>query len=249
MDILAVVVVTLAGVAAGIVNTAIGSGSLITYPALLLAGLPPVVANITNTIGVAPGAVAGAWAYRRELKDCGPELVRLVPASVVGAIAGAALVRVLPGEAFSLVVPILVLAAAVLVGVQPILLKRRGRGPRTTLWWALSLSVFGAGVYGGYFSAAQGVILLGVLGIFLRSDLQTQNALKNALAACVNVVAAIFFLVSGGFDLPAAACVAIGSLCGAPLGAYLARRLPVRAFRIAIVAFGVVVAIILVLTR
>jgi uncharacterized membrane protein YfcA len=241
-------IATVAGVAAGIINTAIGSGSLITYPALVLIGLPPVAANITNTIGLAPGALAGAWAYRRELRTQKRAIVQLLPVSALGAAAGAALLLVLPRAAFEVAVPVLILIAVLLVALQPVVAARVQRGRDDTRWAALGACVLGASIYGGYFGAAQGVILLALLGIFLSSTMQSQNAVKNLLQATVNVVAATFFLVTGGAHLGLAACVAAGSLVGAPIGARLARRLPPRVFRYLIVVFGCVVAAVLIVT-
>lgn len=237
----------LAGLGAGVVNTAVGSGSLITYPVLLLAGLPPVIANVTNTVGLAPGALAGAWAFRRELGMHKTLLWRLVPIAAVGAVGGGALLLVLPSEAFQLIVPVLIIAAALLVAVQPILLKRarQDEGKSRSRGVALGASVFGASVYGGYFSAAQGIILLGLFGLFMPRDVQAQNALKNLLQAIVNVVAAGFFLITATVNLLFVLAVALGSLVGAPLGAWLARRTPPSVFRAVVAVFGCAVGVYL----
>ena len=237
----------LAGLGAGVVNTAVGSGSLITYPVLLLTGLPPVVANVTNTVGLAPGALAGAWAFRRELREHKRMLWRLVPLAAVGAVGGGALLLVLPGEAFQLIVPVLIIGAALLVGLQPLLLRRarRAEGGSRSRGVAMGASVFGASVYGGYFSAAQGIILLGVFGLFMPRDVQAQNALKNLLQAIVNVVAAGFFLITATVNLMFVLAVAIGSLVGAPLGAWLARRTPPSVFRAVVAVFGCAVGVYL----
>jgi uncharacterized membrane protein YfcA len=245
MAIWEVVLATIAGFAAGIINTAVGSGSLVTYPVLVLVGLPPVTANITNTVGLVPGSFAGAWAFRHELRQQRDVALRLLPVAAAGAVGGAALLLVLPGRTFQFVVPVLILISVLLVAFQPLIARRLGTGRGRTLWVGLSFAVFGTSIYGGYFGAAQGVILLGVLGIFLDATLQHQTALKNLLQATVNVVAAVFFIVSGGVDWLFAACVAVGALAGAPLGARLVRRLPARVFRIAIVGFGLVVAAIM----
>lgn len=218
-------------------NTAVGSGSLITYPALLLVGLPPVIANVTNTVGLAPGAIAGAWTYRRELKRQRSAALWLAPISVVGAVAGASLLLTLPSATFNYVVPLLVIVSALLVGVQP-LIVRLGGSQRKERRIALGASVAAASVYGGYFSAAQGIILLGILGIFRAPDLQAQNALKNLLQAVVNVVAAVFFLVTTSVNFAFVACLAVGSLLGAPVGAWLARTVPQAVFRSVIVVLG-----------
>jgi uncharacterized protein len=244
MSVIAVLAVVAAGFAAGAVNTIVGSGSLITYPVMVFLGVPPVTANIANTVGLVPGSLAGAWGYRDKLAGQKKLLVRLGTASVTGAIGGAILLTQLPKATFALVVPVLILAAALLVGLQPLIVKRT-RPASGTRWGQLTFWVFLSGVYGGYFSAAQGVILLGVLGIFLASGLQEQNAVKNVLQALVNIVAAIFFVTIGGVAWQYAALVAIGSSIGAPVGAVVAKRLPTKGFRIGIVVFGVLMAIVM----
>jgi uncharacterized membrane protein YfcA len=244
MSVIAVLAVVAAGFAAGAVNTIVGSGSLITYPVMVFLGVPPVTANIANTVGLVPGSLAGAWGYRDKLAGQKKLLVRLGAASVTGAIGGAILLTQLPKATFALVVPVLILAAALLVGLQPLIVKRT-RPASGTRWGQLTFWVFLSGVYGGYFSAAQGVILLGVLGIFLASGLQEQNAVKNVLQALVNIVAAIFFVTIGGVAWQYAALVAIGSSIGAPVGAVVAKRLPTKGFRIGIVVFGVLMAIVM----
>ena len=143
-------------------------------------------------------------------------------------------------------VPVLVFSAAVLIGIQPLIAKRLGLGTRNdTSWVALSLLVLGSSIYGGYFSAAQGIILLAVLGFFVASDLITQNALKNLLQAVVNVVAAIFFIVSTEVNWGAVICLAVGSVLGAPAGVRLVRVVPVVLFRAVVMVFGVVMAVFL----
>lgn len=240
------ILVTVAGIIAGAVNTAVGSGSLITYPALLLAGLPPVVANVTNTIGLSPGSLMGAASFRKELSIHRRVLGFLVPIAVVGAIIGASLLRILPADVFQFIVPVLVIGAAVLVAIQPRVRRRTG-GRTSPRWGLLGCAVGAASIYGGYFSAAQGILLLGILGLLFGGSLTVQNALKNALQAIVNVVAAVFFLVTSPFHLGFVLCVAAGSLAGAPLGAWMSRRIPEPAFRTAVVVFGLVVGTILAL--
>ncbi|CAN5294987.1 sulfite exporter TauE/SafE family protein [soil metagenome] len=230
-----------AGFGAGAVNTIVGSGSLITYPVMVMLGVPPVTANIANTVGLVPGSIAGAWGYRDRLAGTKSLLLRLGAASVIGAVCGAILLTQLPKSAFAYVVPVLILGAALLVGFQPLIVKR-SRPRESTRWGQLTFWVFLSGVYGGYFSAAQGVILLGVLGLFLASGLQEQNAVKNVLQALVNIVAAVFFIVVGGVAWKYALMVAIGSLIGAPVGAAIAKRIPTGPFRVGIVVFGVIMA-------
>jgi uncharacterized membrane protein YfcA len=238
--------VVLAGFAAGMINTAVGSGSLITYPILVLVGVPPVVANITNTVGLAPGAIFGAWTYRAQLSTYRRELVRLVPVAVVGAILGASLLLLLPSTVFQFVVPVLIVISVALVAFQPAIARRMGITRVRTPWIPFQLSILAASIYGGYFSAAQGVILLGILGLFLADGLQAQNALKNLLQAVVNVVAALFFVSTSKVDWLYVLCIAVGAIIGAPVGARLSRRLPAAVFRTVIVVFGVIVAIVMV---
>lgn len=244
MLVITALAITAAGFAAGAINTIVGSGSLITYPVMVFFGVPPVTANIANTVGLVPGSVAGAWGYRNRLGGTLRLLGRLGIVSVLGAVVGAILLTRLPKGAFELAVPLLILAAALLVGYQPKIIARTraADGPRLgqlTLW------VFLASVYGGYFSAAQGVILLGLLGVFLPIGLQEQNAIKNVLQAIVNIVAAVFFVAIGGVAWFPVVCIAVGSVIGAPVGAVLAQRIPARPFRIGIVIFGIAMAIVM----
>jgi hypothetical protein len=244
MSVIELLAVVAAGFAAGAVNTIVGSGSLITYPVLVLLGVAPVTANIANTVGLVPGSIAGAWGYRDRLQLHRGLLVRLGSASVTGAIGGAILLTQLPKGAFVLVVPVLILAAALLVGLQP-LIAGRTRADGHTRWGQLTFWVGLSGVYGGYFSAAQGVILLGLLGLFLASGLQEQNAIKNLLQAVVNVVAAVFFVSIGGVAWQYAGLVAFGSVLGGPVGASVAKRIPTRTFRVGIVVFGILMAAVM----
>jgi uncharacterized membrane protein YfcA len=246
MSLIELLVMIVAGFVAGAVNTIVGSGSLITYPVMVLLGVPPVTANITNTVGLTPGSIAGAWGYRDKLQGQRSLLIRLGIASVTGAILGAGLLTQLPQEAFAIMVPVLIFAAALLVGLQPLMTKSR-RGSGTTNLRMLYFWVFLAGIYGGYFSAAQGVILLGLLGLFLTVGLQEQNAVKNVLQALVNVVAAAFFVAIGTVAWEYAGLLAAGSLMGAPAGALIAKQIPSTAFRIGIVVFGIVMAIVMAL--
>jgi uncharacterized protein len=236
-------VVFVAGVWAGTINTVVGSGTLITFPVLLAVGLPPVTANVSNTLGLAPGSVSGAIGYRTELRGQRPRLLRLGLASLIGGIIGAILLLKLPAGAFQDIVPALIVLALVLVIVQPRLSKRfadRASGERlavTPLLWAL---VLGTGVYGGYFGAAQGVILVAVMSLLLDQSLQRINAAKNVLAALVNGVAAVvFILVSASHvDWLAAGLIAVGSVLGGIIGARVGRRLSPVALRAVIVVVG-----------
>jgi uncharacterized protein len=229
-----------AGAAAGCINVVVGSGSLITFPTLIALGYPPVVANVSNTVGLVPGAAAGAYGYRRELSGQWARVLRLGTGSVVGAVIGGLLLLTLPEETFEIVVPALIAVACVLVVVQPRLgawVSGRRRHPHGGPW--LLLGVLVTGVYGGYFGAAQGVVLMALLGIFLDEDLQRVNAVKNVLAGLVNAAAALLFIAITHVDWMVAACIAAGSAAGGLLGASIGRRLPPLALRILIVVVGV----------
>ncbi|MFJ5886316.1 sulfite exporter TauE/SafE family protein [Kitasatospora cineracea] len=237
--------VLLAGVAAGAINTIVGSGTLITFPVLLAVGLPPVTANVSNSLGLVPGSLAGAIGYRAELAGQRHRLLRFGTASLLGGLTGAALLVTLPGSAFAAVVPVLILTALVLVVVQPRVARamaaRRAAGtaaPATDGGWPLLLCIGLTGVYGGYFGAAQGVLLLALMGMLLPDDLQTVNGIKNVLAVIVNGVAALFFLFTSHIDWTAALLIAAGATLGGVLGAKVGRRLPPIALRALIVLVG-----------
>jgi uncharacterized membrane protein YfcA len=254
VDIWEAVAVFAAGIGAGTINTIVGSGTLITFPVLLAVGLPPVTANVSNTLGLVPGSVSGAIGYRRELRGQRDRVLRLSAAALVGAVAGAALLITLPSEAFGTIVPVLIALALVLVVAQPrlaraIRLRReRAGGPANphggpVLLGGMTL----ASMYGGYFGAAQGVIYLALMGLLINDDLQRINAVKNVLGAVVNGAAAVFFLFVADFDWTAVLLIAVGSAAGGQLGARLGRRLPPAALRAVIVAVGVVAILQLVL--
>jgi len=238
------VAVAAAGVAAGAINAVVGSGSLVTFPTLLAIGYPAVLANVTNTVGLAPGSVSGAVGYRRELAEQWRRVLVLLPAAVLGGVAGAALLLAVPG-AFRDVVPVLILLAVVLVLVQPKVAQRRadqGRRaehPGPLLHGGVSL----AAVYGGYFGAAQGVIQLALLSLFLDDDLQKLNGVKNAILAVVNGVAAIYFMIATDVAWLAALLLLAGSVVGWQLGAHYGRRVPPPVLRAVIAIVGTGVAI------
>lgn len=245
MSVVEVVAILLAGVAAGAINTVVGSGTLITFPTLLAFGVPPVVANVSNTIGLVPGSLSGAIGYRRELVGQRTRLVRLGLASLLGGIAGAVLLLVLPSEAFDAIVPVLIGLGVVLVVAGPAISRRvaaraeaRGVEPRehgaAWVWPAVLL----AGVYGGYFGAAQGVLLMAILGIGIADGLQRHNATKNVLAMIVNGVAALIFIVVAEVDWRVAGLIAVGAVIGGQIGASVGRRLPAPVLRAVIVVVG-----------
>ncbi len=240
------VAIFLAGIAAGTINTVVGSGTLITFPTLLAIGIPPVTANVSNTLGLVPGSLSGAIGYRRELADQRERLVRLGTASVLGGLSGAGLLLVLPAEAFNAIVPVLIALGCLLVLFQPAISRRvaaraesRGveRPVHGAAWvWVL---VYLAGVYGGYFGAAQGVLLMAILGVGLTETMQRNNATKNVLALLVNLVAAIVFVFVADIDWTVAGLIALGSVIGGQIGATVGRRLPSWALRAFIVVVGV----------
>ena len=190
------VAIVVAGMWAGMINTIVGSGTLVTFPVLLALGYPPLTANVSNGLGLVPGSVAGALGYRRELAGRRGRVVRLGMVSGAGALLGAGLLLWLPASTFDAVVPVLVGLGVVLVIVQPFLARRlasRDGAARTRLTPGLLAGIFGTGVYGGYFGAAQGVLLLAVLGIGLDDELQRHNAVKNVLATVANLVSGVVF--------------------------------------------------------
>ena len=228
----------LAGFAGGAINAAVGSGTLLVYPALLAAGIPPVAANGTNTTGLAPGSFFAAWAYRQELADRLKVLAKPLAATVVGSAVGALLVVALPERVFTSIVPWLVALATVLIAVQPLVSRwaKANRAPGEHVLWPWTGAV---GVYGGYFGAAQGVMLMAVLGLRYDPSTQRANGANNLLAASANVSAAVVFALSGKVVWAAALAVAIGAIPGGYVGGRLARRLPNYALRAMVVAIGV----------
>jgi uncharacterized protein len=250
VSLLECLAVLAAGVFAGTINTVVGSGTLVSFPVLLAVGYGPVTANVSNTLGLVPGSISGAIGYRAELEGQGRRVVALGTASLLGGIVGAVLLLSLPSEAFEAIVPVLIALALVLVIAQPrlgrMLAARRGRvrphgGP---LLWS---GVFGTGIYGGYFGAAQGVILLALTGITITEDLQRLNALKNVLAALVNGVAAVIFVAFASVAWLPALLLAVGSATGGQLGAKIGRSLSPAVLRSVIVLVGCV-AIVQLLT-
>ena len=260
LELLAVVA---AGAAAGLINTVVGAGTLITFPILLALGVPPVTANVSNTIGLAPGSLSGALSMRAELAGQRERVVRLGIASLIGGVAGAVLLLGLPSSAFAAIVPVLIGIGCLLVIIQPWLSRRlaegRGAGAEevrrgTGSGW-LWLGILLTGVYGGYFGAAQGVLLLAIMGIGLSETLNRINALKNVLALIVNAIAGLLFAIlpltpwaqpGAEVDWLVALAIAAGSVLGAQLGGRVGRRLPATVYRVIIVMVGVAAIISLV---
>jgi uncharacterized protein len=266
-DLLRALAIFAAGLAAGTINTVVGSGTLITFPTLLAFGYPPVLANVSNNVGLVPGVASGVYGYRAELGGQRRRLIRLGSASMGGGLVGAILLLTLPQSAFKAIVPALIGVAVVMVVIQPRLAKwvaerQRARAALLTpdgaiadapaaaasaasaaeaaiggpVLWVL---VFLAGIYGGYFGAAQGVLLIGMLGIALNDSLQRINATKNVLAGLVNGLAAVVFIIATHIDWGVAGLIAAGSIIGGQVGARIGRRLPPWGLRVVIVCVGV----------
>ncbi|MGD8201105.1 sulfite exporter TauE/SafE family protein [Ornithinimicrobium sp. W1679] len=254
MSVWEVVAIILAGLAAGTINTIVGSGTLVTFPTLLFFGYPPVSANISNSLGLVPGGITGAWGYRHELRTLGPMLRRLAPASLLGSVLGALLLLVLPAAAFEAIVPVLIFLALVLVVLGPRLSAWavRHHADRITpgRWVVLLLGILVAGMYGGYFGAAQGVLLLGIMSILLPLGLQQINGIKNVLGMIVNFVAAVVFLIvaPGIVNWTIVLLISIGSLVGGVVGARVGRSMPPALLRAVIVVIGSVAIVNLLLT-
>jgi uncharacterized protein len=236
-----ILAIALAGLAAGAVNTVVGSGTLITFPVLLACGYAPVTANVSNTIGLVPGSVSGAIGYRRELAGQRPRALRFGVASALGGATGAALLLILPASAFKTIVPAFIAVALVLVLLQPRINRLLASGAVGS-WHERGilppLAVYATGIYGGYFGAAQGIMLLAILGAALPQSLQRTNALKNVLAALVNGVAGLYFVLAAHVAWAPVAIIAVSSIAGAQLGAHYGRRLSPGALQGLVVLVG-----------
>ena len=238
--------IALAGAAAGLINAVAGSGTLVTFPTLLAFGVPPVTANVSNNIGLVPGAVSGAIGWRHELVGQRSRGLRLASASLIGGVAGAVLLLVLPASAFAAVVPVLVGLGIVLVAVQPSVTRRvaaavdpeRDDPARDARWLWPVVGV--TGVYGGFFGAAQGILLMAALGLGTHTTLHRNNALKNVLAGIVNGVAAVVFVLVADPDWTIVALIAAGSIVGAQVGVRAGRRMPSAVLRGVIIVVGLV---------
>ena len=246
------VLIALAGLGAGAVNSLVGSGTLITFPTLVTLGFPPLTATISNSVGLVAGGLSGTWAYRRELSGQGNRLRWQIPGSFIGAVLGAWLLLHLPERVFNRVVPVLLIGALVLVVIGPriqALAQHRAEAAGRSVHHlgggrlaALTVGTFAVGVYGGYFSAAQGILLIGVMGVLLPESMQRMNAAKNLLSLVVNLVAALAYILVA-FDRiswVAAGLIAVGSLVGGYLGAHYGRRLSPNALRAVILVVGLI---------
>ncbi len=242
MELAEALAILAAGLAAGAINAVVGSGTLITFPVLVALGYAPLIANVSNAIGLVPGSVAGAWGYRRELAGQRSRALHLGVVALAGALAGATLLLVLPAKAFDAIVPVLIALAVVLVIVQPRLERmlaerRRPDGHRGA---PVRAAIAASSVYGGYFGAGQGILLIGILAIGFRDTLQRLNGLKNVIAGIVNLVAGIVFVFAADVDWTVAGLIAAGSVVGGLLGARYGRRLSPTLLRSMIVVLGLV---------
>lgn len=236
-------VLAAAGFGAGAINAVAGGGSLLSFPALLAVGYPPIQANVTNTVAAVPGYIGGAWGYRSELSGQRQRSIRLGITGMLGALAGASLLLIGTDEIFSAVVPWLVLGSTLLLAVQPWLTRDRAesRGPT----WGLDVGNFLVGVYGGYFNAGLGIMMLAVLNMFILEDLQRVNALKSVLSVVVGMVAAIFFAILAPVAWGAVLVMALASLLGGWAGVRIARRVSSKVLRWVVVIYGIIVAVVL----
>jgi uncharacterized membrane protein YfcA len=248
MDLSHILLLMVAGVAAGGVNAIAGGGSLITFPTLIATGLPSVAANVTNSVSVFPGYVSSVAGSRADLAGQGRRLRAIVPSSLLGSVGGCALLLLTPARAFEVVVPFLVLAAAATLAFQDriraLVGHPRGMSPRRAAI-TLQVVVFVGAIYGGYFGAALGVMYVAALALVLDEPLNRINALKNVLSAAVGLVTVIVFAVFAPVDWAAVLVLAPATIIGGYAGARLARRLPARVLRYLIVAFGTVIGLIL----
>lgn len=252
------IAILLAGIGAGTINTVVGSGSLITFPTLVALGYPPLISNVSNNIGLVPGSLSGAYGYRRELVGQQRRLKQLMPASALGALTGSTLLLLLPSDVFDSVVIVLIILALVLVVTQPTISKRlaarrqAGAADHEHLHRDVTppvvLLVGLAGVYGGYFGAAQGIILIATLGIFIDDSLQRLNGCKNVLALTVNAVASVVFVLTTEVNWAVVGMIAIGSTIGGQVGAKVGRKLDPRLLRGVIVCVGLF-ALVRLITR
>ncbi|MGA5465611.1 sulfite exporter TauE/SafE family protein [Mycobacterium sp. NPDC050041] len=252
MPVLDMILIALAGVGAGAINAVVGSGTLITFPTLVALGYPPVTATMSNAVGLVAGGVSGTWGYRRELRGQWRRLRWQIPGSLFGALAGAWLLLHLPEKVFVQVVPVLLIAALLLVLVGPRIqawARRRAEDSGRSVddisrgrMAALVIATFVVGIYGGYFTAAQGILLIAAMGALLPESMQRMNAAKNLLSLIVNIVAAAAYTLVA-FDRiswAAAGLIAVGSLAGGFLGAHYGRRLSPGALRAVIVVVGLI---------
>ncbi|MCR8670408.1 sulfite exporter TauE/SafE family protein [Agrococcus sp. HG114] len=254
MEPVGLLLIALAAVGGGAINAAAGGGTLITFPAMLAAGMSPLAANMTSSIGMLMGTIGGAWSYRAELRRQRRRFAANAPFAAIGGALGAVLLLLTPSDAFTAIVPWLVLAAAALFAVQPLVAKRLGRSAddafdtASTGGWAAKASFVLIGVYGSYFGAGIGVMMLAMLGLLIHDSLQHHNALKNVLAAVINGTGALILAFSPLVHWGVVALMLAGSLVGGVAGGRLSRRVPSWLLRLVVIAFALGVALTMLLT-
>ena len=240
----------LAAFAAGAVNSIAGGGTLLSFPALVWIGVDPIRANATNAVALWPGSLAGMIGYRREIEGSRHWMMLLAAPSVIGAAAGAILLLKTPPKTFALIVPYLIILATVLFAAQEPLSRklRSSNGERTPTtsrgWWiAAMIFQFMVAVYGGYFGAGIGILMLAALGMLGLTDIHQMNGLKNFFAVCINGVASAYFVWEGAVSWPHALIMIAGAIAGGYGGAGLARKMGRTVARRVVVAVGVIMAI------
>ena len=249
MDLTHILLLVLAGVAAGAVNAIAGGGSLITFPSLIATGLPSVDANVTNSVSVFPGDVSSVVGSRADLAGQGGRIRAILPGAVAGSAAGCALLLVTPARAFEVLVPFLVLGAAATLAFQERLRglvgHPRAMSPRRAAV-TLQVVVFVGAIYGGYFGAALGVMYVAALALILDEPLKRINALKNILSATAGLVTLVVFAIFADVHWGSVVVLAPATVVGGYVGARLARRLPARVLKYVIVVFGTTIGLLLV---
>lgn len=254
MTLLQAALIVGSGVVAGAMNAVAGGGTILTFPTLIWTGLMPINANATNTVALVPGALAGAWGYRREMRNTETTRYLLLIPSFVGGLIGGILLRYTPPATFAALVPALILFAVILFALQePIQKRLRGAAvaskPTTTsqwLWGAAALQLL-TGIYGGYFGAGMGIMMLATLSLLGFANIHQMNGLKNLLGTTINFTAALYFIYAGLVHWPEALVMAVGAIAGGFAGAGLARKLGAKFVRWSVIVIGVGMAISLLL--
>jgi uncharacterized membrane protein YfcA len=242
MTLLQALALVAAGLAAGTTSAMAGGASIITFPVLLAMGVPPLTANVTNTVGLAPIVIGAGLGSAPELQGQRPRLRRLGPAAVIGALGGSVLLLSTPGDTFRAIVPALIAGSCLLMLAQPWLVRHTAHGDLRRRRAVAQVSTFVVGAYTGYFGAASGVLFLALVGLVSAISLHQLNAVKNVLVGAANVVAMVLFAVAAPVRWPMAAALAVGSLAGGAVGVWLVRRVPAPHLRTAIALVGLVVA-------
>ena len=229
------------GFVASAINAFAFGGSLVSFPTLIWLGLPPIIANATNTAAVWPGSLGAVWGYRRELRETSPKVYWLIVPSIAGAIAGAVLLRITPADVFDRLVPLLILFATLLFAVQDRVQRMLNLAPEHhgSLWFTAAVVFqFFVSVYGGYFGAGMGILMLAALAVLGHEDIHQMNGLKNLLAVFINAVAAGYFILAGMVRAPDAVVMAVGAMIGGVAAAGLARRMGRTAVRRVVIVIG-----------